>query len=106
METPAGRPREAEGRESVRVAEALSAIEGSRLSAGEFQDLAESVLRSAGYEVAREVRVDLGDGRKSRIDLVLDGWFALELDRRTPRKRSLLKVRRFGAGMVYCRHPA
>ena len=77
----------------------------ARASARDFHAAAETALRSAGFSVEREVLLRL-QGRRSFIDLVLDGWFAVELDRRTPRLKSLAKVRAFGAGLVYCRDSA
>lgn len=53
-------------------------------------------LRRAGYAVRREVHVEnVGDGRTGRIDLVAskDGRvYAIEVDRKRPRKRSLRKL--------------
>ena len=106
--TAVSRPREPEGREEVerRARHTLDALgRTARLNARTFHSCAESALRSAGFAVSREVLVSLPKRRRSRIDLVLDGWFAVELDSRAPRLKSLAKILAFGAGMVYCRDP-
>lgn len=74
-----------------------------RTSASAFQNAAEIALVGIGLTVDREILVALPGRRRSRVDLVVNGWFAVELDRKTPRSKSLAKVRTFGAGMVYCR---
>lgn len=76
-----------------------------RREAADFHDAAEAALKEAGYTVAREVHAPTRNRYNSRIDLVLNGTFAVELDRRTPRRSSLRKIEAFGAGMVYCRDP-
>jgi len=76
------------------------------MSAEAFHAAAQAALAAAGFDAQREVRIpDRGDGMAGRLDLVLDGWFAVELDRVTPREKSLRKVEAFGAGIVYCRCP-
>ena len=55
-------------------------------------------LEARDCYVAWEVRVpDRGDGRPGRVDLVAHhadyGWFALEIDRKTPRRKSARKLR-------------
>ncbi len=79
----------------------LDSVQERRLSR-DFHDASVDALQAAGYDPVREVLVQLPSGR-GFIDIVLDGWFALELDHVTPRARSILKVRTFGCGMIYCR---
>lgn len=86
---------------SRRVAALLDTVHARR-SAQDFHDASLDALQGAGFDPVREVMVHLGKHR-GFIDLVLDGWFALELDHVTPRAKSILKVRTFGCGMVYCR---
>lgn len=88
---------------SRRVVELLDSV-SARRCAQAFHDASLDTLQAAGFDPVREVVVRLGK-RRGFIDLVLDGWFALELDHVTPRAKSILKVRAFGCGMVYCRRP-
>lgn len=77
-------------------------------TAKSFHDAMEHYLKSYGADVVREYEVlDRGDGRRGRIDLVVT-WplrFAVELDDRNPRQKSLYKLRAFnGEGFVVLRH--
>lgn len=74
-----------------------------RSSAAAFHDAAEAALRSAGFHVEREVVVPVRGRPLSRVDLVLNGQFAVELDRKALRRKSMAKVHAFGSGMVYSR---
>lgn len=84
------------------IVAALDDLPGEELSARAFQLAACDALKSLGFLVEEEVPVHL-DHRNGRIDLVLDGVIALELDRNSPRRGSIAKVRKFGRGLVYCR---
>jgi len=78
-------------------------------SAGQFQKQAAAALLQAGFQVQVEVPIRYPNkgfwrgSRKGRLDLVVDGWYAVELDRRSPRRRSRAKIAAFGDGLVYCR---
>lgn len=68
-------------------------------TAAAFHDRAESALRAAGWQTRREVRVDGHQGRGGRsgfLDLVAThpqaGTVAIELDRLSPRRKSLHKL--------------
>lgn len=81
-----------------------------RHSAKAFQDAMQQALEAFGCTVGREHRIpDRGDGRAGAVDLVVHApvKLALELDRTTPRQKSLDKLRvlaREGyAGVVVCR---
>lgn len=70
----------------------------------------ETALRKLGFNVRREVPAFTPcDGRRGRIDLLAqrDGhWFWLELDNRTPRTRSVEKIKAIGRhGAVMMRRP-
>jgi len=90
----------------VRALSALRLPDDARAA----HDAVEKELRNFGWNVEREVRVlDRGDGRPGRIDL--HAWykslrFFVEIDRKTPRRRSLLKLRgACGPGIVVLRSP-
>jgi len=72
-----------------------------------FHDEIEEYLVSLGLSVAREYPLaDCGDGRKGSIDLMITAPFqaAIELDRLSPRRRSLAKIKASGfPGFVLCR---
>lgn len=99
--------------ESVeRVVEVLSGLDGN-VSSWALHLEAESALKDAGYVVSREFRVPArGDGRRGKIDLVVwreseDERIAIELDHRSPRKKSLFKLRAFpGLRVMVLRHEA
>jgi hypothetical protein len=61
-------------------------------------------LSDAGFVVEVEVRVaDRGDGQRGYIDIVAscsDGAVAIELDCRSPRAKSLAKLRQFSGFRV------
>jgi len=82
-----------------RLRGALHSASGFDLgSAAAFHDYVEKAIRSAGLFVRREVVVpDRGDGESGRIDLLITDApeVAIELDWRTPRGGSLLKLDRF-----------
>lgn len=67
--------------------------------AADFHDAAEIILKRGGWAVKREYRVALGGNRDGYIDLVASintvvgiTFLALELDNRSPRKKSALKL--------------
>ncbi|MGI5828445.1 MAG: hypothetical protein ACOX6V_05495 [Patescibacteria group bacterium] len=73
-----------------------------------WQEYAAEKIRELGYLVDFEVGIDLDGDRNGRIDLIANKngkSFAIELDYRTPRKKSIEKVKKFGAGMVLLRDP-
>lgn len=91
---------------TTKVVEVLSAVQAADAAA--FHEGAGFALHAAGFSVQREVPIYC-DGRRGRIDLVLDGWYAIELDRKTPRRKSIRKIKAWGkrgTGMVYCRDAA
>lgn len=91
------------------VAEAVKRLRGiprAPMTAGELHDVAEVALRDTGFAVAREVRVpDRGDGRPGKVDLVLDGRVAVEIDREQPRAKSIAKLQSFPGRIVLLRGP-
>lgn len=81
-----------------------------RHSARAFHDAFVRAIQAAGWTVHREHRVsDRGDGRPGVVDVVVTApaRLAIELDRQSPRQKSLDKLRviaRAGyAGVVVCR---
>lgn len=88
-------------RTSQQITTILDAVRERRLSR-DFHDASIDALQAAGFDPVREFLIRL-DRRRGFIDIVLDGWYALELDHVTPRVKSIRKVRTFGCGMVYCR---
>lgn len=66
--------------------------------ASQFQEAIQEALEGAGWAVRREVDVPamrLGNGRCGRVDLVGERAgvrIAIELDRRSPRQKSLRKL--------------
>ena len=89
----------------------------SRDFAGEYQQAFKSGLEKRGFSVRCEVPIEYRDDEKrkrGRIDLVAvlgDDRAAIELDFRSPRKRSILKVGQWataygGFGWVVLRDPA
>lgn len=70
-------------------------------SASEFSKRVESELKKQNLYFKKEVTVaDRGDGRKGRIDIVAwaDGiTYAIEIDRLSPRKKSIYKLEHYPA---------
>jgi hypothetical protein len=63
----------------------------------QFHSAVEQALCRAGFTVAREVQVELGDERAGRVDLVASRHgvsVGIELDNRTPRGKSILKLKK------------
>ncbi len=80
----------------------------SGASALEFHDSAIATLQAAGLDVHREYQVpERGDGREGRIDIVVtDGngtRCGIELDRNSPRQKSLLKLGAVESGICVLR---
>lgn len=80
----------------------------SGASALEFHNSAISTLQAAGLDVHREYQVpERGDGREGRIDIVVtDGngtRCGIELDRISPRQKSLLKLGAVESGICVLR---
>ena len=77
----------------------LASLQPAEASDGRsFQNHVASALGSAGCHLVREFPVpDRGDGRAGRIDLAVlgDPQFAIELDRRGPREKSIRKLQGF-----------
>ena len=76
--------------------------------ASSWHDLVESEIKCLGYETRREVPCIIDSGRDGRIDLVAykNGVaVAIELDYRTPRAKSIAKVKTHESGMVLLRDP-
>ncbi len=88
------------------ILERLKAFRGfdyESVPAGKFQDKIRDFLVDTGFSVKKEVRVqDRGDGRTGRIDLVAEkGGFiiAIEVDRFSPRKKSIYKLLHYPASL-------
>ncbi|EJJ3922769.1 hypothetical protein NI479_004897 [Salmonella enterica] len=79
----------------------LTALLEHQFTTGEFRGLIEGELedrlRGKGYAVQRNYTVDMGDGRKWRVDYMITApsgeRCAIEIDRRSPRSRSIMKLR-------------
>lgn len=71
-----------------------------QLVTGEFRGMLlnelEDKLRGKGYAVQRNYTVDMGNGRKWRVDYMITAsngdQCAIEVDRCSPRERSVLKL--------------
>ncbi|EGT7582591.1 hypothetical protein JE599_001910 [Salmonella enterica] len=72
-----------------------------QFTTGEFRRIfareLEDKLRGKGYAVQRNYTVDMGSGREWRVDYMITApngdQCAIEVDTRSPRKRSVLKLR-------------
>lgn len=66
-----------------------------------FADMVIGLLKKDGRYIKREVRVsDRGDGLSGRIDVVYEdiyGVTAIEIDRKSPRKKSIMKLQNLAA---------
>lgn len=88
---------------------ALSSIRGKH--AAVYHDEVADLLTSYGWDVKREFPVLIGDGVHGMVDIVADRngrRIALELDNRTPRGKSLIKLATFADGVftaVLLRNP-
>lgn len=70
----------------------------SRRHAADYHDAVALHLEECGWKVRREYAVVTGDGHGGRVDIVAAKNFrriALELDNRTPRGRSIIKLQSF-----------
>lgn len=98
-------PQAEEGTFPQDVVERLSRLP-TDLGAAAFHAAAESALASLGFTCQREAKVaDRGDGHEGRLDLVAErrgSRIAVELDDRTPRRKSVAKL----AGATDCHHRA
>lgn len=88
----------------LEVLEPLLGLDYKDSSAKEFSDIVCSFLK--GGIISKEVFVsDRGDGHSGRIDVVWsfeDGsTVAIELDRFKPRKKSIFKLKKYGADESY-----
>lgn len=93
------------------VLDAVRSAEGD--NAERFMASVARALVGAGYSVrGREVIVDdRGDGRRGRIDLIVERGelvIAIECDRKTARRKSVIKLGRYPATgrLVVCREVA
>ena len=62
-----------------------------------------AAFQQAGWNVMPEYRIDLPDGRRGRIDLVVEtpgAMIAIEIDTRKPREKSLRKLALFNGGRI------
>ncbi len=93
--------------EELRVLAGVVSRRGGCSTAEELHDAIEADLRAIGWTVVREWEVpDRGDGKPGRIDLVATApaRIAMELDNKSPRVKSLFKLRQFdGARVVVLR---
>lgn len=78
-----------------KVCDVLKSLGPQPDDAALLHDEAERALIRAGLNVEREFAIDLDDGRRGFIDLVVGGSVAIELDRRLPRAKSLKKLSKF-----------
>lgn len=98
---------------SDRLRDRLLGLLARRFSADSAVDLHNEVqgfLEEQGFECVREYPVeDRGDGREGRVDLVVKGddgsLCGIELDRDTPRQKSLFKLAQLPAAIVLLRSP-
>lgn len=77
-------------------------------TASEWQDYVENEIRNIGYDTKREVYCKIDEDRNGRLDLVASKngiEIAIELDYRTPREKSIKKVKQYKCGMVLLRDP-
>lgn len=78
----------------------LTTLLEHQFTTGEFRGLVdcelEDMLRGKGYAVQRNYSVDMGNGRKWRVDYMITApsgdQCAIEIDRRSPRSRSIMKL--------------
>lgn len=73
-------------------------------SSRSFHDAVEKRLRDAKCETVREYRVDeRGDNHCGYIDIVVTHplRMAIELDRKSPRNKSITKLKRYGVGDLF-----
>lgn len=82
-------------------------VEAWKPTAYEFHRALAANLESRGWEIRTEWLVEsrgTPDGQRGRIDIVVPGIAAIEVDRITPRVKSLVKLRQFhGARYVVLR---
>lgn len=75
-----------------------------------FEDMVASELQALGYAIIRQHWVpNRGDGKRGKVDLVAEKGpvrAAIELDRRSPRQKSIFKVNQVKDAtfrVVFCR---
>jgi len=76
--------------------------------AQEWQDYVKKEIEVLGYKVKKEVDCPIDETEMGRIDLLAEKnglQIAVELDYRTPRSKSIKKVKHFPYGMVLLRDP-
>lgn len=82
----------------------VRALSGIRCKhAAVYHDEVADLLIRQGWQVKREFPVLIGDGAHGMVDIVADRdgcRIALELDNRTPRGKSLVKLATFPAGVL------
>lgn len=87
-----------------KILEQLKGKDFGEMKAKEFQRFIARKLSHLG-DVFDEVYVpNRGDGHTGRIDLVIkshNGIIAIEIDRKSPRKKSLFKLQKFQADKKY-----
>ena len=87
------------------ILEKLNKFESQEFGFMGSSDFREFILREISENciwTKKEVLVeDRGDGRKGRIDLIVNeagySQIAIELDRKTPRKKSIFKLKKYNA---------
>ncbi len=76
-----------------------------QMSSRDFSKLIRETLETLG-EVRPEVFVnDRGDGRRGRVDYVLiteKETIGIEIDRKSPRTKSIFKLKQLGADRIFC----
>lgn len=82
----------------------LEGMDFESVNSKNFEDKIVSILSNLG-KVRRQVVVnDRGDGRRGRIDIVAEingKVIAIEIDRKSPRKKSIFKLHNFDADERY-----
>lgn len=88
----------------INLASKLDVLE----DADQWQDHVKKKIEELGYQVQKEVHCVIDEDRNGRIDLVASKGslkIAIELDNRTPREKSIRKVKTFPIGIVLLRDP-
>lgn len=76
--------------------------------AQEWQDYVKEEIEKIGYQVEKEVWCKLPNNKNGKIDLVARKEkleVAIECDYRTPREKSILKIKTYPCGMILLRNP-
>jgi len=83
-------------------------LQPSSKNAAEWQQYVASEIQNLGYNVIKEVNCPIDEERNGRLDLLAEKngiQVAIEVDYRTPRKKSIKKVKQYQVGIVLLRKP-